>query len=544
MSRSRLPLFILIVAASFLLSGACGLFNAQNRFAQDLAAVDRTIDGGNRDGALKRLRALRKKAGTASQFLSVAKRERSLSAWDEAADTLNVARFKMPANDAILAVLTDTLSHDGHAAEAKERSAALLNTTYAVQGAAIRLSDPDSERDPRWWQVAADLTGETVFRRNAAVWYAAAGNLPAACDSAASVYSQTGGRDRRMLALLYYDAGFPEQAIATIMAPRSEAETDYLTEPDYRLLADASLEAGNMDDTIRYWKALTEKHPESSPVSWYGLAVTARERWVSTAYLSELLDRFPAYYPAVARYVSNYLDTGPLPEKDSLTRELESRGFLSLSMKKLQTQAFPEREQVSERLKAAIASVSGAPDIRFFIEEIKVDDRDSSDAGITASRIWNLLERFSSNDLLVRYAMWFFLRSGQAETAFSLNRERIGETDPFYDALEAASKGDLTAAEAYFNKCAASKEDSWAALANIGMIRERLGDFAAAVDYFDRATSFAPDASAASDLQLDAALILARSKDTRRAQQVLMRALELDPKNERASAALRKLRGL
>ncbi len=540
----RAQKLVLILAASFLIFGACGLFNAKNRFSQDLIAIDSLTESGKTAKALKGLNKLRKRAVTASQFLSVAKRERGLLAWDEAVDTLSVATFKMPANDALRAVLVDTLARASHRDEALTQSERLITTTYAVQGAALRLSEPESVRDPRWWKVAAELTELPVFARNAAVWFAAEGNLPAACASAAALKNGGDARERRLLALLYYDAGFPQQSLQTLKVPEGSQSSEWLTEPDINLLADASLETGDTAEAMRYWATLISDYPESSPVPWYNLAIESQDIAQANEYLAGLLDRFPSYFPGIARYVGNYLVSGPQPERDSLTRSLESRGFYSLSMKQSQKEAYPAKEQVSGRLNAAIASVSGDPDIRLFIEEIKVAERDTMNAGITASRIWNLLERFSSNDLLVRYAMWFFLRTGESDTAFSLNRERIGATDPFYDALEAAAKGDLDGAVAAFNKCAASKEDSWAALANIGTIRERKGDVASAIEFYDRATSFAPNDNAASDLQLDAAMILARARDTRRAEQVLMRALELDPKNERAAAQLRKLRGL
>ncbi len=542
------------MAASLLLLGACGLFDSKAKFAQDLTKVDATIAEGDAPRALKRLKGMRKRAITASQWLSLAKRERALLAWDQASHTLGLARFKMPANDMVLAVLVDTLVQGGGTEEALKLSEFLLGSPYAIQAAAPRLLFSGEERDPRWWEIAAESTGDGAFRQNAAAWYAATGNLPAACAAAAIVAKDAIGfpgaaednrtaRLRYMLALLYYDAGFPEQAIGALgLGPGTDTESrlraDWLG-----LLADASLERGNEGDAARFWEAMTASYPDFSPIPWYDLAVVAENVSRSDRYLESLLDRYPSYFPAVARYVSNYQNAAPPPPKDSLTEELESRGFYSLSMKDGASAGYPAREAVDSRLGAAIASTSGAPDIRLLIERAKVDERDSTDVTLSSTRIWNLLEKYSSNDLLVRYAMWFFLRTGQADTAFSLNRERAGDTDPFYDALEAAMNGDLDGAEASFNKCAASKEDSWAALANIARIREKKGDYASAVDYYDRATSFAPDDGSASDLQYAAALVLSREKDTRRAQQVLMRALELDPGNERAAAALRRLKG-
>lgn len=542
-ARNRLLEVSLLTAASFLIMGSCGLFNAKARFGQELSKVDRAIEAGDSDSALKKISSLRKKAITASQWLSLAKRERSLSAWADSVETLSIARFKMPANDVILAVLIDSLSHDGKREEAIQLSDALKNTGYAIQGAVLRLESPESERDPQWWKIAGDFTQDSAFTRNAAVWYAVSGNLPAACAAAAESFSGSDERDRLLLGLLYYDSGFPEQAIQLITEGKSTEPPVSYSRSELELLSDASSEAGKGDSAKRSWLDFIAAYPEASPVAWYNLAVIADSDAQANEYLNELLDRFPSYFPAVSRFVLHYLNAVPEPEKDSLTRDLQARGFYSLSMKEDERKARPARRAVTERIHAAITSTAAAPDIRFFIEEARVAEHDTPDASITASRLWNLLERYSSNDLLIRYAMWFFLRTGQSETAFSLNRERTGTTDPFYDALEAASKGELDTAEVYFNRCAASKEDSWAALANIGTIRERAGDLAGAVEYFDRATSFAPTAASASDLQLDAALVLSRAKETRRAQLVLMRALELDPQNERASAALRRLRG-
>lgn len=537
----RFALIVALMAATLILTGACGLFNAKARFSSELSQVDAEIGAGRDDEALKRLRRLRKNAGSASQWLSIAKRERSLDSWESASETLYLALYKMPANDSLNAVLIDTLYRAGKADEAISRARSQTGTEFALQAAALDILGSSFSgkptRDPRSWETASKKLGGSVWLRNAAVWHAFVGNLPAACAAVTASRAET-DPERKMNALLFYDAGFPEEAERNLRAintadPESQA-----------LLADSYLERRNDANAVTVWARIVNDWPGFSPVPWYNLAVMAPTLEVSNVYLERLLDAYPSYFPAIARYVAHYIGADAKKEKDSLTRELETRGMYSLSMKDEALSHPATLESVSNRLESAISSTAGAPDIRLLIERLKVEDHETSDPGLSGSRIWKLLENYSDNGLLVRYAMWYFLKSGQYETSFSLNRERAGVPDPFYAGIELAMKGDLDAAETCFKDCAASREDSWAALANLAVISKKKGHVADAVDYLYRATSFAPGNREASDLQYEAAILLSAERDTRRAEQVLMRSLELNPANERASVMLRRLRGM
>lgn len=539
-------LSLAVIAASIFLTEGCGFFNASRRFNQELKAVDGLSSAGKRDAALKRLRSLRKSASAASQWLSLAKRELSLSDYEGAEDTLELALFKMPANDQILAVLVDTLAREGKTEEALLRSDGLRGTQYRLQGAVLELTEGEtrgtSARNPAAWEVAAESLDDPSLWKNAALWHAASGNLPLACVAAEKAFrnadlSGLSLRDRLLPAFIYYDAGFPETALGFI-DPNAE---DPLT---LSLLADLALERRSEAEAAGYWASLAEEHPNFSPVPWFNLSLASPSADMSMLYLDSLLDRFPSYFPGIARYVRLFLEGDRIVVKDSLTLALEAKGFFSLAMRAAARSHIATEESAAARISAAEAASGPDPDIRLWIEGLRLETHRLTNSTAQAARVWELLERRPDSDIVYRWGMYFFLTHGLYDAAFSLNRDRPLPPDPFYDALEAAMDGDLASATESFNACANSSADSWAAMANLAVIAERQGRTADAVDYFDRATSFAPNDDSASVLQYRSAVILAKERDTRRAEQVLMRALVLNPENGRASALLRRIQGL
>lgn len=539
-------LSLAVLAASVFLTEGCGFFNSPRRFTQELSEVDSLAADGKRDAALKRLRSLRKRASAASQWLSLAKRERSLSDYGSAEDTLELALFKMPANDQLLAVLVDTLAREGKTEEALARCEGLQGTQYRLQGAVLEISAGvamnSAARNPAAWEAAARSLTDPLLWKNAAFWHAASGNLPSACVAVEKAFENgdpKGGspRDRLAAAFIYYDAGFPETALAFLDAHAEDPLS-------LALLADLALERRNDAQAAEYWASLAEKHPNYSPVPWFNLSLVSPSQGMSNFYLDSLLDRFPAYFPGVARYVRGYLEGERIIAKDALTLALEEKGFFSLAMRAATASLAATEESVAARIAAAEAAAGPDGDIRLWIEGLRIETHRLKTSAAQGAKVWELLEKRPDSDIVNRWGMYFFLTHGLYDAAFSLNRDRSGSPDPFYEALEAAMEGNLSIASERFNACANSSADSWAALANLAVIAERQGRAAEAVDYFDRATSFAPNDGFASVLQYRAAMILARERNTRRAEQVLMRALELNPENSKASALLRRLRGL
>ena len=228
----RIFFFLAILPVCFIFD-SCAPKDPSLKFSADLQAIDKNIAGGNADKAEKSLARLRKSASSTSQWLSIAKRERSLGKADHAVTTLKAALKKLPASTVLTGVLVDTLTAADRLDEACAYSSALIDTPYAYLAAypEIKLAlkkdqlqvDPlqvDARQidglliDPRFYIASFSMTDNPLFLRDAAVVYAAKGLMAAACDltekKAPSIGDHTVGdtADERLFrATLCYDTG-------------------------------------------------------------------------------------------------------------------------------------------------------------------------------------------------------------------------------------------------------------------------------------------------------------------------------------------------
>lgn len=519
-------------------------------FAAALSRVDGYIASGESRKALASLSRVRDSASSASQWLSVAKRERSLGANDAAAETLKKALHRIPASPELAAVLTDTLVAAGRLDEAKRYAPSLAKTPYASVGAYAEISRASTTEpfaiDPRLWEAAYEASRASLFLRDAAVTYAMNGNLASACallgyegtPSPQALGSDLPPDERLFRATVLYDAGFYEGVFGYLsLDTGGEAGTEGLA-----LMADAAWKRGNEASAREIWHESTVRYPWVTPLPYYNLAATATDPDEERALLTSITGVFPTYYPAVVRFVRGVparIEPSKPEENDPAAAELERRGFMSLEMEAAMLSRPVSEEEARAVIATAIESSASSPDIRFQIEDLRLSWRLNPDAVRSASAMWRLMERYPADAILLAYARWHFLSLGDSATAFALNAS--AGADPFYEGLEAALCGDLSRAEERFGVVANNDRDAWRALANIGRIREKNGDYATAIERYSVAAGLSNDARMASALHFEAARLLAESHSEDRARSILGYALELDPSNYRAAILLRAL---
>jgi tetratricopeptide (TPR) repeat protein len=532
------------------LFSSCAKKDTTVRFNESLSGIDRDIASGNSRKALKSLARLRKDAMSAGNWLSIAKRERSLGDLKAAGNTLSRGLSRIPSSAELSAVMADTLILAGRVDDARDYASSLAETPYAPIRAWIDITvatrtDPFAA-DGESWQAAAAATGLPFFARNGAVTSAMRGDIPRALETAmAAANSAISGTfdsgempdDALFRATLCYDAGFPARVLE-LLPPDDPGITDIAR---LSLMADAAWSLGTVPVARSLWERVGRDSPSGSALARYDLAVTAPDFADEKATLESLLSDFPAYYPAVVRYVRNAPRTPDAPVFDAIETELASSGFRSQEMERKLRDRRVTRESARNTLDSALAYTQNAVDVRLLIEDIRLDWQTLGDSAKSASRVWNLLERYPDDAALRTWAMWFFSSTGDVRSAIALTRGSSEGPAAFYAGLERALAGDLDAAEGLFARCADDGTNDWRALANIARIKERRDDYPGAIDSYSLAAGLADDDREASELHYEAARLLAQQRSVERARSILGYALELDPSNYRADALLRSL---
>ncbi len=529
-------------------------------FSSRLKKIDSFLVSGRDVKARKALASLRKDAKSASNWLSIAKRERGLRDFRAAARTLDMAMKALPSSDGIIACRMDTLLELGSVDEALELSARLERSTYPalISYAEISkaLSAGAAYPAPEAYIDGYRVTGNPDFRRNAAVLLAASGRFSEALALTDAVSttdnsSQTGEPapiESVFWALLSYDAGDFDRVMAFFPDP-SDPLLDF---ERFSLLADAAWLGGDKERARSAWLEMISRMPDVSPIPYYDIALTALESETTRASLIRCTELFPAWYPAVARIVRSVGYAGNEPSNpnnrddaddpdDPVKKTLRSAGFLSLGMEaSLHDGRFTE-EDATTTLARALAAIEKGGDVRLRLEELRFGLSRDGNAVRSSSLMWNLIEAYRDNPVLYRYATWFFAVEGDFGTAFSINRASPNGPDPFYLGLEAAARQDLTTAESEFSKIAASETDSWAALGNIARIAAKAGDYARAEESVGVAAGLAPNDRVKSRLIGESGEYLVALHDLERARKVFAYACDLDPSNYEARARLRAL---
>ncbi len=545
-SRSRFGMsFILIAVATALFLPSCAQEKTDAYYTR-LGAIDALLAQGNTREAGKRLLALRRYAHGASQWLGITKRERYAQLYPQAAETLTRALKKMPSNDSLAAVLVDTLLVLERTEEAMKYAPSLISTPFCVLAAETAIRDAISRGsldgiDPQMLVRAFEGTGDPVFFRDAVVLLAVKGDLGSACDIVLSerlqgLVAQREPGDRLMAALVCYDAGLLDQALAFL-----DGSPDPLAPTEILLAGDTAWRMKDPDRARLCWNAAMGLYPAVSPLPYYNLSLVSGDKETSSTLLGSCLDLFPGYYPAVVFYVRQVPAPGAEPPVDEVTEALGKAGFKSMEMERLERRDIFEVERARALLANSIAEGKDSPDARLLIESMRFENGNKPDAVRSRAEMWRLLERYPSDGTLRKYAVWFFTDIKEYSTAFAINADLPGGGLSFYRGLSEAMEGRLEEALGFFSMGAGDGSDAWASQANIGMIHLRQGDGSRAIEELSSAAGMAPDAGTASLLHYRIARILADTRLEDRAIDVLGYAIEMDPGNYQARALLRAL---
>ena len=529
------------------------------RFDKALENVDTQISAGKTKKALTLLVKMRRDASTCSQWLSLVKRERELNNYQQAADTLNTALTAMPANETLAALQIDTLLNMNNPAAACVYTSSLLHTAYAALAAYAELCNsdttPTSGMNPEYWLKAYDAVPNPIFARNAAVMYAVQGDLASACtiakkqtDVLASVRQSPDSdfspqKNHYFTALLLYDAGFPDLVHTYITDPGGTTSGV----ADEMLVADAFFQQDDITNARKIWKMICSAYPESSPIPYYNLAVTSTDIADEKQFLEDSLTVSPAYYPAVVRFARR-ADT--LFSHSTITPDAADQplvGFTRMEAVQRIKQTTVTIEQVQTILSNALTassdgSMDDSPkDIRLLIEDMRFKNQLHPDAIQESGRIWELIEKYPRNEVLHRYALWFFALTQNYDACFSINHLSTVPPDIFYVALEKAYAGNLTEAEADFAQVSEDPQVSWCALANLACIHRSQHSYSQAIGEFSRAAGMISNTRIQSQLHYELGRILADLKSYGQAMVSLNHALDLDPSNYGASVLLEEL---
>ncbi len=533
-------LFCLLVMVHLL---SCNATSRQDAFLSRLDRIDAQIHSGEDQDALKQLVRLRKKASSARQWLSLAKRERQLSAHEQAVDTLADALIGLPANETLAAVMTDTLIILGRYEEAVDYARSLLSSPYmsvAARAGMERLvaAGPEVPLDPAFFSAAYRVSDNSGYLAIAAVLHAQRGEYPEACTF---ILADQDSEYRYLAALLCYDAGYYEKVRSLYPG---QTDTGMYTAEELLLLSDSQYRLGSVDEARTIWLHVLSEYPRFSPIPYFNCARTSSPPGSETHLLSDCLDIFPSFFPAVALY-TNAVRTAPelLPE-DPVTGALRTAGFSSTIMDAHSRVEHPDPEEASRKLSRALSDPSGANDPRLHIERIRLTPYLNERTERTEAMVWNLLEQFPDSGIAYDYALWYFLSSGAYDTAFSLNTAHPEGPQSLYSAFESALLGEADRAVGYFMEMANDENLAWLGLANAALIHCRKGDKETALDELILASSMVPDRKTESRIQYRIAVILESMRLVDRAESVLGYALDLDPENHLARAMLKNIRAV
>lgn len=526
----------LISAVLAFLFISCSVKQNSSEFPRNLQEVDALVSSGETVQALKKLAKLRPRARTSAQWLSIAKRERSLGNYDAAAETLLAAVESIPANKDLSGVLVDTLIEANRIEEACSYSRVLSDTTYQSLSAYAELLKAGKEDpfnlDPSIWKDAFHATGDQRFLLNAALLLAYAGKISEAQSLEGSA------RDNALFwAMLNFDAGFYERVFHHL--PPDTASSRSL--PEILLMADSAALLADISQARIFWQRLLDKDPFFSPYPYYNLAASSPLPYEAESFLESCLLFFPSYYPALARYVRSVPEESEKTVFNALDMELAESGFISLEMQEKQRYAPLDAEKARRFLDAALAVPLSPPDSRLFIEEFKFSQGRDSDTVRSSSDMWILLEKLPHDSVLHSYALWYFASIGNYDACFGLNSSTVGSDGLFYRGLEAALQGDLEEAEKAFLLSADKMENSWFILANIARIKQRKGEYEAALQWFLDAGAIVANNRLKSRIHYEAAKILLELRYVERAELELRYAIEMDASNYLSGMLLREL---
>lgn len=510
---------IFCLACVFFVS--CGKKDTEKKFSVILVQTDSYIRQGNTPQAYKSLKNLQKHAISSTQWLSTAKRYRELGNYSGAVQVLKTALISIPANETVTALLVDTLLLQGESAKAALYSDYLLDSRYASLAAYSILENNNFEglsfNLAPVWKVAGEETGLAVFSTNAILSYVLDSRYQEALSLFGPDVSSTISTDPYLEALIQYDCGSYSKV------KKGSSRESLL------LAADAAWLQGQNEMAISLWNTVQSKFPNDGPELLYNLAVAYESSIKEKKFLETCLSDFPAFYPAVIRYVRQ----ARLPERtmvlDPVEELLHSRGLVSQLMSEKLAQVPVSYAQARSVLDAAMSVRPHDPLID--VEMLRFEQMQGKDRLRLVSELWTLLEKFPDNMNVWSWVAWNFAVLNEVDQFYTVLGKDFSEWNPFYKGIKEALEGDLERAEKFFQDCAAFNEMNSAALANIALIYQKKHIYSQAVEYFSLAASMATSDSIASNLHFRAAKILASQNATERAASILGFAIQLDPFN-------------
>ena len=552
MQRQKILLILFIV---FLFFSCSGKTNEQ-AFLDGLSNVDVQIAEGRQTKALKSLKRLQKKAVNSTNYISIVKRQLKLNSIPDALISLQTGIKNFPDSPELSALLTSILIDSGKPAEALPYCENLKNTPYASLGAeASILSDiafNSFNSDFSLLKAAYDKTENQVFLKNAAIVLAAKGRLREASHLRYNIPNDVAPEHPFFWSCIVYDLGvfdsiFGDLYFSLVYADKDggEGKTAENARLHLMLAADAAFGQGDTERARAFWQAAADRSPESSPIVFYDLALTAPDEKERVDLLIECIDLYPGFYPVIARYAREDIALRELNSQDELAAYLESKGFYSMKME----ETYFTSPKMTYKPEDLLARAMKTPDFdqRFILEEFRYNqimDKTYASKARGKADMWKILEKYGKESIIREYAKWYFAKSGDFNACLSVSEIGKRYEDSFYAGINSALSGDFENAVSSFAASAQVPAYAYASTVNSAYMYYMSGKTEDAVNAYSLAASMTQDKKRQSMLHYEIASIFYERKAYDRAISVLGYALELNPKNYQAASLLKKLKEL
>ena len=552
MQRQKIFLILFIV---FLFFSCSGKTNEQ-AFLDGLSNVDVQIAEGRQTKALKSLKRLQKKAVNSTNYVSIVKRQLKLNSIPDALISLQTGIKKYPDSPELSALLTSILIDSGKPAEALPYCENLKNTPYASLGAeASILSDiafNSFNSDFSLLKAAYDKTENQVFLKNAAIVLAAKGRLREASHLRYNIPNDVAPEHPFFWSCIVYDLGvfdsiFGDLYFSLVYADKDggEGKTAENARLHLMLAADAAFGQGDTERARAFWQAAADRSPESSPIVFYDLALTAPDEKERVDLLIECIDLYPGFYPVIARYAREDIALRELNSQDELAAYLESKGFYSMKME----ETYFTSPKMTYKPEDLLARAMKTPDFdqRFILEEFRYNqimDKTYASKARGKADMWKILEKYGKESIIREYAKWYFAKSGDFNACLSVSEIGKRYEDSFYAGINSALSGDFENAVSSFAASAQVPAYAYASTVNSAYMYYMSGKTEDAVNAYSLAASMTKDKKRQSMLHYEIASIFYERKAYDRAISVLGYALELNPKNYQAASLLKKVKEL
>ena len=552
MQRQKIFLILFIV---FLFFSCSGKTNEQ-AFLDGLSNIDVQIAEGRQTKALKSLKRLQKKAVNSTNYVSIVKRQLKLNSIPDALISLQTGIKNFPDSPELSALLTSILIDSGKPAEALPYCEKLKDTPYASLGAeASILSDiafNSFNSDFSLLKAAYDKTENQVFLKNAAIVLAAKGRLREASHLRYNIPNDVAPEHPFFWSCIVYDLGvfdsiFGDLYFSLVYADKDggEGKTAENARLHLMLAADAAFGQGDTERARAFWQTAADRSPESSPIVFYDLALTAPDEKERVDLLIECIDLYPGFYPVIARYAREDIALRELNSQDELAAYLESKGFYSMKME----ETYFTSPKMTYKPEDLLARAMKTPDFdqRFILEEFRYNqimDKTYASKARGKADMWKILEKYGKESIIREYAKWYFAKSGDFNACLSVSEIGKRYEDSFYAGINSALSGDFENAVSSFAASAQVPAYAYASTVNSAYMYYMSGKTEDAVNAYSLAASMTQDKKRQSMLHYEIASIFYERKAYDRAISVLGYALELNPKNYQAASLLKKLKEL